>query len=600
MGTSPVRARTRACCAVLLCLAALAVAARAYAAAGRYERDAGAVTSRFELVSPAADSPDAARRAPTIPFPTLMGGEGRHVFWARLTLTSRADAPTALYVVPERGWDRVSLVDGPTRAETGVRVPLVERAVPRGHALLPVTLAPREARTVLLRFEGVLDGWEPPHDFLEAVSEREHAELARQHARLVLGAYAGLLLALTFVNLLFGFALRDPVYTDYVLYAVPYGSIWLARDYIGAEAFWPGAPYLDDAVLFVTICLSIVFGNRFAMRFLGTKSALPRLHRLLALVNVLVVGVVVLAAFSAFRFVPSLLGLAALATSVLYIVAGVILAQEGARHARIFAVATGVVALGTIVYTLADFDLVRTSPLTHHSAQLGSAIGMLLLAFALADRIRQSEQERRAAEEMLRTGLEREVSARTEELERINDKLIELNQQLEAQSLTDALTGIANRRRFEAALEDEWRRALREGTPLSLLLVDVDHFKPFNDEHGHPAGDECLRRVARVLTAGSRRAGDLLARYGGEEFVLILPNTTSEAARTHAEQLRAAVADVSMREGAPLHVTVSIGAATVDGKDASGDAKTRLVQPADEALYAAKERGRNRVVVAAA
>lgn len=173
------------------------------------------------------------------------------------------------------------------------------------------------------------------------------------------------------------------------------------------------------------------------------------------------------------------------------------------------------------------------------------------------------------------------------------------NHVLAHQSFTDGLTGLANRRRFDEALHMEWMRAARTVTPLSLLMVDIDYFKNYNDYYGHPAGDECLRRVASVLSRCVRRAGELVARYGGEEFVMLLPNADAR----HAQETAQNCLDEIAREALPhaasptcALLSLSIGVATVL-PDASLDA-LRLVNAADVAMYRAKTGGRAHFEVA--
>ncbi|HRY54770.1 MAG TPA: diguanylate cyclase [Spirochaetia bacterium] len=162
----------------------------------------------------------------------------------------------------------------------------------------------------------------------------------------------------------------------------------------------------------------------------------------------------------------------------------------------------------------------------------------------------------------------------------------------------DALTGLANRRCLDEELEREWSRSRRSGSPLALLMVDIDDFKRYNDERGHRAGDQCLRAVAAVLASSARRAGDLAARYGGEEFTLLLPNTGLDEALHAAERLRAGVEAAPSpedqgRKGARLGVTVSVGAAA--RVPAEGEEVGDLVAEADRALYRAKAAGKNAV-----
>jgi diguanylate cyclase (GGDEF)-like protein len=167
---------------------------------------------------------------------------------------------------------------------------------------------------------------------------------------------------------------------------------------------------------------------------------------------------------------------------------------------------------------------------------------------------------------------------------------------LEDLSLVDGLTGIGNRRRFDEFLTREWRRSRRARTPLSLLLLDVDFFKAFNDRYGHAAGDDCLREVAATIAMLVRRPGDLCARYGGEEFAAILPHTDLPGARLLGERIREAVMALEIAHAgssvAPV-VTVSIGVAAID--PAAEPGPDQLLRRADLRLYEAKTAGRNRV-----
>jgi diguanylate cyclase (GGDEF)-like protein/PAS domain S-box-containing protein len=163
----------------------------------------------------------------------------------------------------------------------------------------------------------------------------------------------------------------------------------------------------------------------------------------------------------------------------------------------------------------------------------------------------------------------------------------------------DGLTGLANRRSFDQALELEWSHARRTKKPLALLFVDVDHFKLFNDQHGHQSGDECLRAVAAAIGDNALRPTDLAARYGGEEFAIVMPDTGPEAACVVAERLRQTVMDLRIAHGDPQAgpwVTLSIGVAAHNPDDDVGP--DWFLGQADQALYAAKRLGRNRVISA--
>jgi diguanylate cyclase (GGDEF)-like protein len=168
---------------------------------------------------------------------------------------------------------------------------------------------------------------------------------------------------------------------------------------------------------------------------------------------------------------------------------------------------------------------------------------------------------------------------------------------LRTMAFIDGLTGVANRRRFDEALQAEWRRCRRSASPLALIMIDIDHFKNFNDHYGHQAGDTCLQTVAATLQGLLSRSHDLVARYGGEEFVCLLPECDLAASQTEAEKLRVAVTRLNIpHEISPTAsmVTISLGIASAVP---SGDCTPEyLLAAADSALYAAKSAGRNRVV----
>lgn len=247
---------------------------------------------------------------------------------------------------------------------------------------------------------------------------------------------------------------------------------------------------------------------------------------------------------------------------------------------------------GELEATARHFGRIRIASLAVRAA------AVLLLLWAGVSFSRQMSRElaeqARLREEIAAANrqLEDKVRARTQELERANDRLEQL-------STTDSLTGLANRRRFAAVWADEWHRASRMGMPLAVAMVDIDGFKPYNDHYGHPAGDECLRRVAAVLRTVAQRAGEMAARYGGEEFVLVLPGLGPEEATALAERLAQGVRALDVPH-APTsgfaRVTVSVGVASLVPR--LGDSAEGLLRAADLALYKAKQQGRDRVICA--
>ncbi|HEY3400657.1 MAG TPA: diguanylate cyclase [Geothrix sp.] len=208
--------------------------------------------------------------------------------------------------------------------------------------------------------------------------------------------------------------------------------------------------------------------------------------------------------------------------------------------------------------------------------------------------------ERGASDYVTKPFHEKELLARVRihtKLKRLQDELREMNTQLEALSVTDALTGLANRRRLMARLEEEVRRAWRTKAPLAVVMIDIDHFKEVNDTHGHAMGDQVLRNIGAMLNANLRTT-DLAARYGGEELTLVLPHTEAAAALQVAENLRQKFADLEhVLDGVTIRKTASMGLVIRLGGDEEPGAE-ELLKKADEALYRAKQGGRNRVEVA--
>lgn len=255
---------------------------------------------------------------------------------------------------------------------------------------------------------------------------------------------------------------------------------------------------------------------------------------------------------------------------------------------------TGQAGLEAVVSAInrAELDFYSTKP--WDEATLRLAVEGLLRSYRLNQEnkrlVADLHAKNRALLEM-NSELESHISARTQELAEANARLAQL-------AVTDGLTGLYNHRHLHERLALEIERSARNGLPLSLLMIDVDHFKAYNDRHGHPAGDELLRQLARIMMDG-RRANDFVARYGGEEFAIVLVDTSKLTAAQVAERLCERVSEYhfAFREDQPDgRVSVSLGVSSFPD-DATGPEE--LVRMADDALYRAKRLGRNRVILAA-
>jgi len=231
-------------------------------------------------------------------------------------------------------------------------------------------------------------------------------------------------------------------------------------------------------------------------------------------------------------------------------------------------------------------------PLAQWGVQIGLALGVLLGGIALWLLHRQSRTAAASLERIAQ--LEQRLSERGAALQEAGQRLGELHGMLKDMSLRDALTGLYNRRCLDQVLLEAWKTTSTRREPLSLLMIDVDHFKQINDRYGHAAGDDCLREIAQRLQRHATTLGGVVARYGGEEFVVVLAHTDAEIAQALAEALRTAVGGSPIKAAvAPLWVTISTGVATAlpGAKDSLG----AVLKRADAALYRAKHEGRNRV-----
>ena len=208
-----------------------------------------------------------------------------------------------------------------------------------------------------------------------------------------------------------------------------------------------------------------------------------------------------------------------------------------------------------------------------------SKVGVFIELFRQRDALRQKTLE-----------LDRKLV----ELEEVQQQLEETNECLRLLSTTDGLTGLLNKRQFDTIFAEEWMRSMRSKIPISLLIIDIDYFKAFNDTYGHAAGDDCLKKVAFAIAEAARRYADKVFRVGGEEFSLLLPDTEAEGSQYVAERLREAVSVLNIpHQGscAADHITISVGVATLVPEN--GDDQRALIEAADVGLYRAKEKGRN-------
>jgi diguanylate cyclase (GGDEF)-like protein len=458
------------------------------------------------------------------------------------------------------------------------RYPNVELALPRGSALdILVGVRSTSSIQLPLRLYTPTELWAASHD--------EQAGL---------GLYYGILLALFLYNLAVLASIRDASYAYYLAYLAAFGLLMLAFNGLGFQYLWPDATTWQSASLPVSIGAVLCTSLLFARSFLDLRQRVPRVARLFDWA-VPLFALLTLLAFTRWQLqVTQLLNIGVIVFGVVVTVSAVISGRSGYRPAWYFLLAWGLLIAGGVALPLSSFGLLPRSTVTEYGLQIGSALEMLLLSFSLAYRIHLLRAEKETIEHEARHTLEARVAERTRELAATARQLSLANAQLEDVNRRDGLTGVYNRRHLDEAIRGQWQIAAESGRSLALLMLDIDHFKSINDQHGHGAGDDCLRVLGRLLEGCFPEHGVTIARYGGEEFTVVLPEHDLDMALQRAEQLRLAIAARPFEtEAGAIAITVSIGVAAIEPPAIAGASELR--KRSDEALFAAKRSGRNRV-----
>ena len=490
-------------------------------------------------------------------FVTLAGssatfGFSPSAYWVRLALDNNSDESTTallrqdypliddleLWREDERGaWEVV---------ETGDRRVFSSREIDHQQFIFRLSVPARSSRTVYLRYAsgGSMNiGLSISDDTtLVGVLSRE---------QLGYGIYFGGFIALLLYNLFLFIAVRDRAFFYYLLYLASYGTYFAIHNGLTFQFLWPDSPWWGNKSLVVLLSLSLFWGLAFSRNILSSERTSPRLDRVAAAIQWAAALGLLGAIILPYAQIVLVLALMSVLAPPVLIAMGAAGLFAGHRAARYFLLAWSTLLVGVIVYMLKTFGFLPHNFITQNGFQIGSLIEMALLSLALASRVNELQRD----------------------------------------SVTDPLTGLFNRRSFDESLREEYARSGRYGQPLSLMLIDVDHFKTYNDNYGHQFGDDALRSVARVLRKSVRKT-DRLCRYGGEEFVILMPATNAKEARVLAERQRELVDNHRLPRGA---LTISVGIATLMHE--SFESAAELVRAADDALYAAKKAGRNRVEI---
>ncbi len=429
-----------------------------------------------------------------------------------------------------------------------------------------------------------------------------------RNAQLLYGMFYGLVIALFLYNLMLFLALRDRIYMWYVLYVASFGIGLAAFDGLAFQYLWPESVWWANHALGAALCATLFFGTQFARSFLDIPSRTVFANRFMLAVLVLSGAGVFFAATGLlvpYGTIMRTLSAVACATAgmVLYVAVRALL--DGYRPARFFLLAWSALLVFIALGALRNFAIVPTHFLTVNGLHIGLALDVVLLSFALADRISSDKREKEAAQgdalasrtallEATQTNereLERRIAARTAELNRANEQLRDQEQHLRHLAQHDPLTGLPNRLSMQQRLALAMEYAKRNRKKLAVMMVDLDGFKSLNDTRGHRGGDYALMQIAGRLRT-SVRGSDTVARYGGDEFVVLAGELDrAEDVSSIAEKIADMVSLPLSIDGATHNLSCSIGISVYpdDAEDAEG-----LIERADRAMYASKAAGARR------
>ncbi len=409
-------------------------------------------------------------------------------------------------------------------------------------------------------------------------------------------AFYAVLISMIFYNAVIFLIVRERSYLYYVLYLSSF-TLFMASIHGWAYQFiWPKSPQIHQLSVVCLIGVTIFFAALFTSNFLRLKEIRPDLDKV---VKILALTSMISSVSSVFINYEIMIRINAALAFIAAAIAMFATIQEWlrgrSREVMMFIIAWFTLLVGFLLYSGQKFGWLPVNPFTEHAIEIGAILEALLLALGLADKINSERKARIATQEKMlevqikaNQELDNKVRERTEELEIMND-------QLQHASITDSLTQVKNRHYFDQKLPSEYRRSFREKAWISLLIMDIDHFKKFNDTYGHQAGDKVLELVAAAIQDVVKRPSDAVSRYGGEEFTVLLPNTPKDGAYLVAERIRKSIESLRIDwHDETLSVTMSIGVASCIPAYYEGE--STLLKQADDYLYVAKEHGRNCVI----
>jgi len=535
-------------------------------------------------------------------------GYSQSTWWLRVTLAN--PTPNQIKRLLEISYpvlDYVNLyVYSPQQHEhiaLGDKLPFHERPINHRNFVIPLHWHGQEAITLYLSVKSSSSIQVPLTLWQEDAFFNHDRTQTLAH-----GIYYGIMFVMVVYNLFVYLAVGERNYLYYVLFVCCMPLFLASLSGFAFQYLWPDLTRWNDQAILVTLSGAVLFGALFTHNFLKVNEMNGIASRLGYIFAALSAIIAILALTQPYNVVIQLLIPFASIVCAWGFCMGIWRWFSGGLSAKYYTIAWSALLAGGIVLALSKYDFLPKNLFTDYATQIGSALEVTLLSFALAERINQERKMRFAAQQDALTTerelrlareqaldiqkqatdlLENRVQERTRELELLNQKLEQLSE-------TDQLTGLHNRRYLDRVLTEEYTRCARYRHALTLVLIDIDHFKQFNDSYGHLIGDDCLREVARTISQSLRWPSDHPTRYGGEEFCVVLPETTATGALQVAERIRSNVEKLEFYvKQTRVPVTVSIG--IYCGNPVPGGNYQSALARADAALYQSKAEGRNRV-----
>lgn len=496
-------------------------------------------------VAPRADSfVDATARAANVGFT-------ESVWWVRFVLENSADSPREVFL--RQTYPLIDSLDLYQQTEpgewhkqaTGDRLPFDTRPIAHRDFLFPLAVPANSERTFYLRYQS-----QGPIDISLTLSSASVVMSSLSREQLAFGIYFGCVLMLLVWSGLVFVAVRDNAFFAYFAYVGAFGLYMLVNNGLAYQHLWPTSPQWGNTSLLVLLNLAGFAALQFSRVILRARDYTPRLDQVARALQLIFLLSLLLTPLIAYAKIIVPLTALIMVSVIFMLILGTMCMLLGSRPARFYLLAWGFFLAGSIVFLLKTFGVLPHTFFTQNGWQIGALFEMVLLSMTLSSRMNELKHESR----------------------------------------TDSLTLLGNRRLFDDKLPTEFSLARNLRRPLSLLVLDIDLFKAYNDRHGHAQGDEAIKVVANALRRHTRKPF-IACRYGGEEFTLILPGADAAVAEALAERLRASVQEALNGD---LAITVSVGYAALS--HGSFESAEQLFEAADSAMYAAKQQGRNQVV----